>query len=126
MDVVGKEACIEARALNAKSCRVCDAAQPDYSHATPLAGAVTENLWAILTSLIVKCRELGNPRLRVSSMLALGRLLAHTSDTRRLDLKASSFAEYSLQCLRCSTRDLRIAATFVDKNKLKLEAANIS
>ena len=49
-------------------------------------------------------------RPRVAAMLALKRLLSHTSNIDYLDLATSPFGQWCLQVLHSSVRELRVAA----------------
>jgi serine/threonine-protein kinase ATR len=52
----------------------------------------------------------GLPKARLFAMLALRRLLAHTTCIGHLDISKSAVGEWCLQSLRSSSRDLRLAA----------------
>ena len=89
------------------SCRTCDEDLPlspralwEDSHANELF----EVLSAILSAL-QKCSKA-----RVLALLALRRLLAHTSDPSHFRLGHTSLGEWCLHSLRSSLREVRIAA----------------
>ncbi|ETN46988.1 uncharacterized protein HMPREF1541_01178 [Cyphellophora europaea CBS 101466] len=67
-----------------------------------------EELMRTLLAVIPPIKR--NPAARVSSMTALRRILLHTQSLSDSSLRSSTAGEWCLQCLRSSSRDLRIAA----------------
>ena len=93
------------------ACKVCDhrKGQQDES----LSDGSSRELFEGFSAAIRFCQEQKSPRPRIAAMLALDRFYMHTSQIEHLDLKASTLAQWTLQSLKSSIRDLRIAAMSV-------------
>ena len=72
-----------------------------------------EQLFTLMESLLKLEHMQGAIKPRIAAMLTLKRLLSHTGNLQHLNLKNSQFAQWCMQALRSSLRDLRIAAGWV-------------
>lgn len=88
----------------------------DNSVPAPWEGSGLEEVFSTLVSLIKLPKIQNFRRPRVAAMLALKRLLSHTTKEEHLDLKTSAFGQWCLQALHSSIRELRIAAGSVGTN----------
>ena len=103
--------------LGLDKCHICDTDMKDTSVSAPWEGSGSAEAFSTIVSLIKlpKTHRLRRPR--VAAMLALKRLLSHTSKQEYLDLKTSTFGQWCLQALHSSTRELRIAAGLVIRRR---------
>ena len=116
---IGQLACASVQNVSEVSvggrdkCYICDTDRKDTNVPAPWEGSGSAEAFSTIISLIKlpKTHRLRRPR--VSAMLALRRLLSHTSKEEYLDLKTSAFGQWCLQALHSSTRELRIAAALV-------------
>ena len=95
-------------------CYNCDAESRDSSRSTSPVGPELEEVFSVLARLINMPRIQKHRRPRVAAMLALKRLLSHTSNIDYLDLATSPFGQWCLQALHSSIRELRVAAGSVN------------
>lgn len=105
--------CDDGLSLQFKCCD-CDAELRDSSRSTSLVGPELEEIFSALTRLINMPRTQKHRRPRVAAMLALKRMLSHTSNMDYLDLATSPFGQWCLQALHSSIRELRVAAGSVN------------
>lgn len=91
-------------------CYVCDTEMRDNSVSAPWEGSESDEVFSTITSLMKLPKTKKFRRPRVAAMLALKRLLSHTTKEEHLDLTTSSFRQWCLQALHSSIRELRIAA----------------
>lgn len=119
---IGKLACASASEVSSRDdglslqlkCCDCDAGSRDSSRSTSRVGPELEELFSALAKLMNMPRTQKHRRPRVAAMLALKRLLSHTSNVDYLDLATSPFGQWCLQALHSSIRELRVAAGSVN------------
>ena len=70
-------------------------------------------MFSTIASLIKLPKTQKQRRPRVTAMLALKRLLSHTTNLDHLNLATSPFGQWCFQALHSSIRELRVAAGFV-------------
>ena len=115
---IGKLACASASEVSSDNdgfslqskCCDCDAESRDNTRSTSRVGPELEEVFSALARLINMPRIQKHRRPRVAAMLALKRLLSHTSNMDYLDLAISPFGQWCLQALHSSIRELRVAA----------------
>ena len=92
------------------ACSICDSQLPHRSRNVNILNAENNGLVKVLADLakLPSVHRSGKPR--ICAMLASRRVLQHCSEKADLDLAASSLGQISLQALRSSSRDIRIAA----------------
>ncbi|KAI9681820.1 MAG: serine/threonine-protein kinase M1 [Trizodia sp. TS-e1964] len=97
--------------ISSKTCSICDVPPLCRNSINPSwKGAQFDEVYMILSNL-VQTRDLQNSsKSRVCAMLALRRILNHTSNTNHLDLAHSPLGKWCLQSHFSSVRELRIAA----------------
>ena len=100
----------------------------DFSSRVDMHSKESEMLLHILISIFKLPEFQRSNRPRVTAMVAVRKILLHCVEPDQLNLKASVFGQWALQCLRSSSRDLRVAAGrtltvflrgYVDKNYLR-------
>lgn len=94
-------------------CPSCDAEVKERSPPVPWDDAELEELFVTFANLIKSPRTQNFRKPRIAAMMALGRLLSHTTNTDQLNLATSAFGQWCLQALHSSLRELRIAAGWV-------------
>ena len=72
-----------------------------------------EEIFLTLSKLLEGNHLQTSPRPRIAAMTTLRRLIMHTENAAYLDLANSYLAQWCLQSLRSSLRELRISAGFV-------------
>lgn len=115
---IGNLACASASEVSSRNdglslqlkCCDCDAESRDSTRSTSRVGPDLEEAFSALARLINMPRIQKHRRPRVAAMLALKRLISHTSNMDYLDLAISSFGQWCLQALHSSIRELRVAA----------------
>ena len=108
LDIVGKEACAQFQENADEHCGSCDLDEGSKERFLP--ESISKSLYEIISTLVKLCQEQKSPRPRVAAMLAVNRILGHTSQLDHLDLRNSPLAQWTLRSLRSSIRDLRLAA----------------
>ena len=99
----------EDRAIKQMRCKVCD--NDLQGPATAVwEGPESDEAFTTIANLVKLPRTQKYRRPRVAAMLALKRLLSHTSNADHLSLSSSRFGQWCLQALHSSVRELRIAA----------------
>jgi serine/threonine-protein kinase ATR len=88
-------------------CHVCDDERYDEAQKIPQCYD-SETLSQILAFMVPKISR--SSTLRVSTMIALKRMLMHTSSLAHLQLSNSVFGDFLLSSLRSSVRELRVVA----------------
>ena len=119
---IGNLACASASEVSSRDdglslqfkCYDCDAESRDSSRSASRVGPELEEAFSALAKLINMPRTQKHRRPRVAAMLALKRLLSHTSNVDNLDLATSPFGQWCLQALHSSIRELRVAAGSVN------------
>ena len=119
---IGKNACASAFGVCSPDdslslqfkCYTCDAEPRDSSISQSSVGPELEEGFSVLARLINMPRVQKHRRPRVAAMLALKRLISHTSNIDHLDLATSPFGQWCLQALHSSIRELRVAAGSVN------------
>ncbi len=91
-------------------CTLCDDDSRCRFAAVTSEDADTEEAICTIASLIKLPKTQKYRRPRVAAMLALKRLLSHTTNADHLDLATSPFGQWCLQALHSTIRELRIAA----------------
>ena len=91
-------------------CLVCDVDSKDKAHSEADSRIKLEELLATLSDLIRLPRNQKSRQPRIAAMMALRRLLSHTTDDQYMNLGTSKFGQWCLQALQSSLRELRIAA----------------
>ena len=114
-ELLGQIACGNSRLFHSDSsipvsnptCSICDL---DIKTNLPplISGDRSDTLVQIFVALVPLVQR--SAKVRVVAMLALRRLLAHTSSPTNLDISNCGVGEWCLQSLRSSSRELRIAA----------------
>ena len=99
----------EIRGIKQMHCKFCDSDSKDSVIAV-WEGPESEEAFTTIAKLVKLPRTQKYRRPRVAAMLALKRLLSHTSSTDYLSLSNSQFGQWCLQALHSSVRELRIAA----------------
>ena len=90
---------------------MCDFDRKDKVYCTPEDNTTKlEELLTTLSNLIRLPKIQKSRQPRIAAMMALGRMLSHTSDEQYLNLATSAFGQWCLQALQSSLRELRIAA----------------
>ena len=93
-----------------QKCYICDTEMRDSSVSAPWEGSESDEVFSTINSLMKLPKTKKFRRPRVAAMLALKRLLSHTTKEEHLDLTTSAFSQWCLQALHSSIRELRIAA----------------
>jgi serine/threonine-protein kinase ATR len=88
-------------------CQACDDERYDEAQKNPQSDD-SETLSQILTFMVPKISRAST--LRVTTMIALKRMLMHTSSLAHLQLPNSVFGDFLLSSLRSSVRELRVVA----------------
>lgn len=100
----------EINSTQQMKCALCDEDSRCHSVAMTTDEADSEELIYTIANLIKLPKTQNYRRPRVAAMLALKRLLSHTTNADHLDLATSPFGQWCLQALHSSIRELRIAA----------------
>lgn len=120
LGLLGNISCAMAGGLSKKShlgskdvyiCSVCDVDPPELDSRSNWRCSGTDELYKILAHIIPRLTRA--PRLRISSMITLRRILAHSSGSLDLRLSSSFFGEFCLHSLRSSIRELRVATGYI-------------
>jgi serine/threonine-protein kinase ATR len=121
LEDMGFAACANARTLTtAKICSACDCKTPGSSSKVPLDDTLYQTLFQALTDISHHVHEQKTPRPRVTTMLAVTRLLVHSDIGNHLDLRETALGQWCCQSLKSSIRDLRIATVNVLEPYLRL------
>ena len=115
LELVKQEICSSCVSVTGGFCRRCDL-QEDLSESL-LTEESSKTFYEIVSTLVKVCQEQKSPRPRVAAMLTVDRFFMHTARFDHLDLKLSPIAQWTLQSLKSSVRDLRIASVFVTSNR---------
>ncbi|KAL3460576.1 hypothetical protein BJX64DRAFT_278456 [Aspergillus heterothallicus] len=103
----GSSMAVDIKSRGKHFCRMCDNERYDDAWLDPQTNDC-ETLCQILTVIIPKISRSSN--LRVATMVALKRILIHTSGLPHLQLSNSVFGDFLLSSLRSSVRELRVIA----------------
>ena len=103
--------CVLSFPTSSLPCESCDS-QGGVSF-DRLLDSLSKELFEILSAVVRLCQEQKAPRPRIAAMLALNRFFTHTSRIEHLDVRVSALAQWTLQSLKSSIRDLRVTAMFV-------------
>ena len=89
---------------------MCDLDNNDMALNKPDTSDQLKKLLLTLSNLIGLPKSQKSRQPRIAAMMALGRVLSHTSDESYLNLATSGMGQWCLQALQSSIRELRIAA----------------
>ena len=92
------------------SCSLCDVENPAGPTKRILKPQHNRDIFAIFSMLINAPFFVASKRLRVVAMVALRKLVLHTDDVDFFDIESSAPAQWCIQSLQSSVRELRIAA----------------
>ena len=93
-------------------CAFCDGRLGLRPDPALLDESVSGHLFTTFSALLQLLQTPRRKQPRVAAMVALKRLLTHTTNTDHHNLAQSIYGQWCLQALRASARDLRIAAGF--------------
>lgn len=87
-------------------CQVCDGEQKQPSGSD---GQIPEfiDIWAIFDFILPRLTRTPGPR--IAAMIALRKILMHSTQLNQVQLSTSTSGEFCLHSLRSSIRELRIA-----------------
>lgn len=105
--------------MQPSDCAICDP-EPKADPAVPVQNTGPDELINIFVALVPLVQW--SAKARVVAMLALRRLLAHTSTLEHLDISNCAVGEWCLQSLRSSSRELRISAAVALKSFVALSS----
>ncbi|KAL9109940.1 MAG: hypothetical protein Q9227_005463 [Pyrenula ochraceoflavens] len=117
LEGLGLIACAGSRLLKSKMdkfvnmnmyCCICDEERGSYDQAA-WEDPYAPELFQVLSTIVPLLQK--SPKQRVTALLTLRRLLAHTSNSDHLRLSQSMLGEWCLHSLRSSIREARIAAS---------------
>ena len=101
---------IASRSMNGLRCSYCSAAEEGEEQPTSRDAGTKLAAVQIFMKLLRLPSFLESRRPRVAAMVALKRLILHSTDPELLDLEKSGPGQWCLQSLQSSLRELRIAA----------------
>lgn len=117
LEVIGKLPCVmtanmvhrpsELVAQDTFFCLVCDGEQHQRPVILEQESSAIEEIWAMFNFILARLTRTPGPR--VAAMIALRRILMHTSHSKHMHLSTSPSGEFCLHSLRSSIRELRIA-----------------
>jgi serine/threonine-protein kinase ATR len=123
LEIVGKLSCALTRNLVQRPsevisreilfCEVCDGGQQEQKQTAEYDGQSEEefaNLWEIFNFILPKLTRTPGPR--IAAMIALRRILMHSTNLNQMQLSTSTSGEFCLHSLRSSIRELRIATGY--------------
>ena len=111
LDSIGMHSCVLSSLTSILPCEFCDSQGERTSDR--LLDSLSKELFEILSAVVRLCQEQKAARPRIAAMLALDRFFMHTSRIEHFDLRVSVLAQWTLQSLKSSIRDLRVTAMFV-------------
>lgn len=104
-------------------CEVCDGVQKKQKEEYNGQGEEEfGNLWEIFNFILPKLTRTPGPR--IAAMIALRRLLMHSTNLNQMQLSTSTSGEFCLHSLRSSIRELRIATGYSSLVPIALGIAN--
>lgn len=121
LEVIGKLPCVvtgnmvqrpsEVIARDTFFCLVCDGEQSQHSMNVEGEPPAIEKIWTMFNFILARLTRTPGPR--VAAMIALRRILMHSSHSKQMHLSTSPSGEFCLHSLRSSIRELRIATGYV-------------